>query len=190
MRIYEIMFIGVALAMDAFALTVSNCTVYKNTLSKAKKIAMPVTFAVFQFLMPVLGYFVGSAFVSYLKGFAGYLTAIVFFALAVKFLFDAIAEKKSVEEKKKTKPLSFGVILLQGVATSIDALFIGVTFAVELSYSIFLAAGIIGAVTLVIVSLALLIGKGLGKFLKDYSAFFGVAILLVLAIINLIKAIG
>ena len=189
MRIYEIILIGVALAMDAFALTVSNCTVYKNTLSKSKKIAMPVTFAIFQFLMPVLGYFVGSAFASYLKGFAGYLTAIVFFALAVKFLFDAIAEKKSDGKEKKTV-LSPVAIILQGVATSIDALFIGVTFAVELTFSIFLAAGIIGIVTFVIVFLALLVGKGLGKVLKDYSAFFGVAILLALAIINLVKAIG
>ena len=189
MRIYEIILVGVALAMDAFALTISNCTVYKNALCRTKKLAMPVTFAAFQFIMPVIGYYVGSAFAEFLSGFSGFLTSGIFFFLSLKILFDAIKEKRSKTERK---PQSFTMptLVLQGVATSIDALFIGVTLAVKLSLSVFLAAGIIGAVTFVIVSIALLIGSGLGKLLKDLSALFGVAILLALAIINLVKALG
>ena len=188
MRIYEIILVGVALAMDAFALTISNCTVYKDALNRTKKLAMPVTFAAFQFIMPVLGYYVGSAFAGFISEFSGFLTSGIFFLLSIKILFDAIKEKRSKTERKVSSltPLT---LVLQGVATSIDALFIGVTLAVELTFSVFLAAGIIGAVTFIIVSLALLIGTGLGKLLKDLSSLFGVAILLALAIINLVKAL-
>ncbi|MBO4594578.1 MAG: manganese efflux pump [Clostridia bacterium] len=186
---YEIILVGVALAMDAFALTVTNCITYKDNLSRTKKYLMPVVFGAFQFLMPVLGFFIGSAATGFLSEFAGFLTSGIFFALAIKFLIDAIAEKKSVE-KEKLPTLSFATVLIQGIATSIDALFVGVTFAVKLSFSVFLASGIIGAVTFVVVAAALFIGKGLKKALKDFSSFFGVAILLTLAIINLIEALG
>ena len=189
MRIYEIILLGVALAMDAFALTITNCITYKNSLNTAKKISMPLTFGAFQFLMPVLGYYIGSAAAGALSEFAGFLTSGIFFVLAVKFLFDAIAERKNTEKEKKPS-VSFATVIVQGIATSIDALFVGVTFAVKLSFSVFWAAGIVGIVTFLLVSVALLIGKGLGKALKDFSAFFGVAILLVLAIINLVEALG
>ena len=188
MSVFEIILIGVALAMDAFAVTISNCTVYKNSLTAPKKWSMPLTFALFQFLMPVIGYFIGGTFASYVSGFAGFITAGVFFLLAVKVLVDIIVEKKT-PEKQGRSTLSYGAIILQGVATSIDALFIGVTFAAELSFSVFLASAIIWATTFAIVSLALLIGKGVGKILKDLSSVFGVLILLALAIINLVKAL-
>ena len=189
MRLYEIILIGIALAMDAFALTVTNCITYRETLSRTKKFLMPVIFGAFQFLMPVSGYFIGSAATGFLSEFAGFLTSGIFFVLALKFLIDAIAEKKSPEKEKKPS-LSLATILIQGVATSIDALFVGVTFAVKLSFSVFLASGIIGAVTFLVVAAALIIGKGLTKALKDVSSFFGVAILLTLAIINLVEALG
>ncbi len=189
MQIYEIVMIGVALAMDAFAVTISNCTVYRESLTPAKKWAMPATFALFQFAMPVIGYFIGGTFASYISGVAGYLTSAVFFLLSVKVLVDVILEKKSPEKPKKPS-LSLGALILQGVATSIDALFIGVTFSAELSFSVFYAAAIVGVTTFIIVSVALLLGKGVGKLLKDLSSLFGVLILLALAIVNLIKALA
>ena len=67
MSVLEVILIGVALAMDAFAVTVANCTVYKNRLTPTKTWAMPVTFAAFQILMPILGCFIGSVFSEYIK---------------------------------------------------------------------------------------------------------------------------
>jgi len=189
MQIYEIILIGIALSMDAFAVTVSNCTVYRNHLTLVKKWAMPVVFAAFQFLMPVIGYYLGGTFASYISEVAGFLTSAVFFLLSVKILVDVILEKKS-PEKPKFSSLSFGALILQGVATSIDALFIGVTFSAELSFSVFFASAIIGVTTFIIVSVALLLGKGVGKLLKDLSSLFGVLILLSLAVVNLIKALA
>lgn len=188
MSIFEVILIGVALAMDAFAVTVANCTTYKNGLNKVKEWGMPVTFSVFQILMPILGCFIGSVFSEYVKNVAGYITAGVFFVLALKIVIDNVF-KKPDGDKTEDKNFTFLLLLIQGIVTSIDAFFIGVTFSVKLTFSLFLAAGIIGAVTFTIVTLALFIGKSLGKVLGKYAEWAGAIILFALSIKNLVETI-
>ena len=184
MHILEIIVIGVALALDAFAVTVANCLEYKENLSKIKAWAMPVTFSAFQILMPLAGYFIGNIFYEYIASFSKFLTAGIFFILAVKIAFDAFNDKKE-NYAKPQKPFDLTTLLTQGVATSIDALAIGVTFSVELSFSVWFAALIIGGVTFLIVAAALFIGKNLGKLLGKYSVWVGAVILFALAVKNL-----
>lgn len=191
MSVWEIVLIGVALAMDAFALTIANCTAYKNGLSKKKEWSMPVAFAVFQFLMPVAGFFIGSIFSEKLEQISKFITAGIFFVLALKIVIDNLKESKATNDNKEecVAAFTFGVLLAQAVATSIDALMIGVTFSVALSISIFIAALIIGAVTFVIVAVALFIGKSLGNVLGKYAQWVGAVILFVLAVKNLVEGI-
>lgn len=198
MTVWEIILIGVALAMDAFALTIANCTTYKNSLTRKKEWSMPAAFALFQFLMPVIGYYIGSALSGSLKSVSKFVTAAIFFALALKIVIDNLKEAKSgkgdrAETEKaadKTAAFTFGVLIAQAIATSIDALLIGVTFAVSLDFSVFLAALIIGAVTFAIVVAALYIGKSLGKILGRYAQWAGAVILLILAVKNLAEGIA
>ena len=226
MSLLEVLLIGVALAMDAFALTVANCATYKKSLNKLKEWSMPTAFAVFQFLMPVIGFYIGSIFSSYLATISKYLTAGIFFLLAIKIVIDNVKEIKEIkaaeaaeesgftevrgagaaggvgangtangsgtakDDGKNGGVFTFWVLILQAVATSIDALAVGVTFSVELSFSVFAAAAIIGGVTFIIVAAALLIGKYLGKLLGKYATWLGAAILLALAIKNLVDAIA
>lgn len=226
MSLLEVLLIGVALATDAFALTVANCATYKKSLNKLKEWSMPTAFAVFQFLMPVIGFYIGSIFFSYLATISKYLTAGIFFLLAIKIVIDNVKEIKEIraaesaeksgftevrggrngttaagdagasgagaakEGVKNGGVFTFWVLILQAVATSIDALAIGVTFSVELSFSVFAAAAIIGGVTFIIVAAALLIGKYLGKLLGKYATWLGAAILLALAVKNLVDAIA
>lgn len=226
MSLLEVLLIGVALATDAFALTVANCATYKKSLNKLKEWSMPTAFAVFQFLMPVIGFYIGSIFSSYLATISKYLTAGIFFLLAIKIVIDNVKEIKEIraaefaeksgftevrggrngttaagdadasgagatkEGVKNGGVFTFWVLILQAVATSIDALAIGVTFSVELSFSVFAAAAIIGGVTFIIVAAALLIGKYLGKLLGKYATWLGAAILLALAVKNLVDAIA
>ena len=194
MKIYEIIFIGVALAMDAFALTIANCTTFGKTLNRKKEWAMPITFALFQFAMPVLGFYIGSIFSESLQKISGFLTAGIFFALSAKIVFDIIMEhreKKNPEKESEKKTLKFGIgtLLTQGVATSIDALLVGVTFAAKLTFSVFLASGIVGVITFAVVTLALFIGKSLGKMLGKYAVWAGAIILFALAVKELITAL-
>ena len=192
MNCLEIIFIGVALATDAFALTVANCAQYGKTLSLKKSFSMPAAFALFQFIMPVIGYFIGSFFAGFLQSFAKFLTAGIFFVLSAKIIADAINDLRGKSDGETAKPeraFSLSLLLIQAIATSIDALAVGITFVVELSFSVFIAAGIIGAVTFIIVTLALFIGKSLGKLFGKYAVWLGAAILLSLAIKNLIEGL-
>ncbi len=181
MNILEVIIIGVALATDAFAVTVANCLEYDN-LSRKKEWAMPVTFAAFQVLMPVIGYYLGYLFYDYISSFSKFLTAGIFFLLAFKIVLDAIKERKELSAPSQKKPFGAVTLISQGVATSIDALAVGVTFSVGLSVSLFIAVAVIGAVTFAIVSAALFIGKNLGKLIGKYSIWLGALILFALAV--------
>ena len=192
MIFWEILLIGIALATDAFAITVSDCAVYKKTLTLKKAWSLPCAFAAFQFLMPVLGYYIGSLVSGFLQSFAKFLTAGIFFILAVKIVFDIVEKSYADKKKAKSKPPSLFTVktlLLQALATSIDALAVGVTFAAGTGVSVFAAAGIIGAVTFVLVSAAVFIGRFAGNLTGEYSAWLGAAILLALAVKNLIEGI-
>ena len=185
--------IAIALAMDAFALTIANCAVYKNSLSRSKEWSMPTAFGVFQFLMPVIGFYVGETFSSAIKPAAGYVTAAVFFALCLKIVFDNVKEKFKSEEvaigEKKQAVFTYKILLLQAVITSIDALLIGASsFAFNLSTP-FICALIVGAITFGIVSAALFIGKTFGKVLGKYAEWTGALILFALAVKELVFAI-
>ena len=194
MSVFEVILIGVALAMDAFALTVANCATYKNSLTKPKEWSMPIAFAIFQFLMPVTGYYIGSLFSSYISTASKYVTAAIFFVLAAKIVIDNVKElnapeKTETSSAERAAKFTVKVLLVQAVATSIDALAVGVTFATELGFSVFLASEIIGGVTFAIVAAALAIGKYLGKLLGKYATWLGALILLALAVKNLAEAI-
>ncbi len=194
MSVVDIILIAVALSMDACALTVANCTTYGKNLTRAKSLSMPIAFGVFQGVMPLIGYFVGSTFAGYLSGISKYLVAGVFFVLTGKIIFDIIKEmrgknKDEDTEKPKSK-FTVWVLLIQAVATSIDALFIGVTMAIEgVSISVFWAVLIIAAITFALALLCLLLGKALGKVLGKYADWAGALILFALAFKNLIEAI-
>lgn len=229
MNITDVIFIGVALAMDAFAITVANCAAYGKTLTKKQAWSMPTAFALFQFLMPVTGYYIGSLFAEYIGGVSKFLTAAIFFALSLKIVIDNLKKPRAeVTERQGSAPsasaggaaraggadvngtsaesaknrgagcacparkdatLKFSVLILQAVATSIDALIIGVTFAAELSFSVFFAGGIIGAVTFILVAAALLFGKYLDRLFGKYAEWLGAVILFALAVKNLVEGL-
>ena len=194
MDILDIILIGVALAMDACALTISNCTVYKCDLNGKKEWSMPIAFAIFQGVMPLIGYFVGNLFSSFIVKIAGFLTASIFFILAGKIIIDIIKDHspkicpvKSEEDKKKSS-FTLIILLIQGVATSLDALFVGITF-INLSFPVYIAVLVIALITAVLVSLALMFGKTLGKLFGSYAEWIGAGILTILAIKSLVQAI-
>ncbi len=194
MNLYDIILIALALSIDAGAITISNCSVYKNSLNAKKQWAMPIFFAIFQGLMPLIGYLLGSLLTFIQEGdFASYLSSAIFFVLAGKIFVDIINDAKEkncdncvAKEQTKTQNLTFLVLLLQGVATSIDALVVGITF-INLTFSVFLAILVISAITFVFVGLCLIFGKKLGKIFGKYADFVGATILLILAIKSLVQ---
>lgn len=194
MQILDVILIGIALSIDACALTIANCATYGCSLTKKKEWLMPITFAIFQGLMPIIGYYIGFAFKEYIGEAIKHISASIFLLLAIKIVFDIIKESK--EKKQINSPtkcqkntcLTITVLLVQAVATSIDALAIGVTF-INLKFSVFIAVLIIAIITFMLVSIALFFGKSLGKIFGKYAEWVGAIILIILSIKSFIEAI-
>ena len=189
MDILDIIFIGVALSMDACAITIANCVEQGSCLTKKQTWAMPTFFALFQGLMPLIGYLIGHLFYEYIGAYGKYLTSLIFFVLGIKMIIDVIKEKKCEKEKvcdiECKKKLTLGVIAIQAVATSLDALIVGITLN-EYSLPYYVSVILIAVVTFVLVLLALFLGKSLGKILGKYSNYVAIVIILALAIKSLI----
>ena len=189
----NIVFIGIALAIDACALTIANCATYKDVLNRKKEWAMPITFALFQGVMPLIGFLLGWLIKDYITGVLDFISAGIFFILSLKIVIDIIKEKKEskqIEEVDKTKKVAkftVPLLLLQGLATSIDALVVGVTLVNGVP--IYISVIIISAITFALVALALLFGKFLGKIFNKYAEWVGAGILLALAIKSLIEGL-
>lgn len=192
MTIIDALLIGVALSMDAFALTIANCTTYKDKLCKRQLWSMPIAFGLFQFLMPVIGFYVGAIFSSYVSKIAGYLTAGIFFLLFIKIVIDNLKDgddKECCSKDGCSKDFTLKFLILQAIATSIDAFLIGASsFAFNLTSPYFYAS-LVGITTFIIVTGALYIGKSLGAVLGKWATWTGAVILLALSIKELILAI-
>lgn len=193
MNVLDIVLIGIALSMDACALTIANCTTYKSSLNKKRELSMPVAFALFQGVMPLIGYFVGKIFSDFINSVAGYLTAGIFFLLAIKIIIDVLKERKKEKIESEAPEKTHGeftlvILAVQALATSIDALAVGITL-VNLPFSVFIAVAVIAGTTFILVSVALLFGKSLGKLFGKYAEWIGAVILIALAIKTLISAI-
>ncbi len=190
MKILDVILIGIALSMDAVALTISNCSTYKESLTKKKEWSMPIAFALFQGIMPLLGYLIGSTFSKSISSYADFVSCGVFFLLGAKILVDLLKEKykKNQTEIKHKAGFSYLLLLVQAIATSIDAFIIGITLATS-TFSIFISITIISAVTFLLVTLALLLGKYLGNILGKSAEWVGMGILFALSIKNLVTAL-
>ena len=169
--------LGVGLAMDAFSVSMANGLNAPN-MSRGMHLAIPLTFAGFQFLMPMIGWFCVRAIA---EAFTAFQRAIPWIAL---LLLGFIGSKMLIEGVRggdattNDAGLTPGVLAMQGVATSIDALSVGFTIA-EYHVVKALAAGlIIAGVTFAICVLGLRIGRQFGTRLAGRASILGGVILI------------
>lgn len=176
--------LGVGLAMDAFSVSLAN-GLGEPAMKKRKLLLIAGTFAFFQALMPLIGWF----FVHYLVGVFSWLSpAIPYCALALllfiggKMLFDALRDKSGGEDLGEYAGLTFPTLLLQGIATSIDALSVGFTIEEYDALLALAAALIIAAVTFVICVGGVLIGRKFGTKLAGKASLVGGVILILIGL--------
>lgn len=179
MNILELLLIGIALSMDAFAVTISNAFAYHQS-DRLHRFLMPVFFGIFQAAMSLIGYFAGSLISSFIDNYAGPITFIILGVIGAKMLWDAFHETdESVDEKKAQ--ITLPILFFQALATSIDALAVGVSFA-ALSLNIAIAASIIGLTTFICCIVALLIGARFGMKLGSKASILGGLVLIAIGI--------
>ncbi len=175
--VLEVFLIGLSLSMDAFAVSVTDGLCYRN-LTKVKGATIPLAFGLFQAVMPLIGYFVafglGQAFEEIFDKIDHWIAFVLLAIIGGKMIYDAIKQLRSREEEIKEKKYSVPEVLVQGVATSIDALFVGVSFAATEGLknsipNVLVGVAIIGVTTFVISLAGLLIGVKIGNVLKNKS---------------------
>lgn len=179
MSTIEILLLALALSMDAFAVTVSNAFVYRGT-DKLHRILMPVFFGGFQALMPVIGFFAGSLVGAFIESYAGIITFVILGFIGGKMLWDAFHPETEEVFDKQAK-LTIPVLFFQAIATSIDALAVGVSIA-ALSLDIVTVASMIGITTALCCVVALIIGRHFGMKLGNKATIIGGVVLIAIGI--------
>lgn len=169
--------LGVGLAMDAFSVSLAN-GLNEPKMKKGKMTGVAGIFSVFQFAMPLIGWICVSTIVQYFKAFEKCIPWIALILLGYiggKMLYEGIKNKNSDEEKPA---VGIGALLIQGVATSIDALSVGFTIADYKLPEAILACLLIGIVTFFICLAGIAIGKKAGTKLAGKADIIGGVILI------------
>ena len=168
--------LGLGLAMDAFSVSLAN-GLNEVHMKKRKLFLISGTFGLFQALMPMLGWVCVHTIVEYFKAFEKFIPWIALALLGFiggKMLFEGIINNDEVP----AKTLTFGGLLVQGVATSIDALSVGFTIAEYNWITALVSSLIIAVVTFIVCSFAVILGKKFGERLAGRATILGGVILI------------
>lgn len=185
MSFIALIFTGFALSMDAFAVSITKGMTIKN-LKKSTAVKMALAFGIFQGGMPLLGWALGISFESYIKSIDHWIAFILLGFIGfnmIKGFFDDRKEKdaSSLEFSSTTDidDLSNKEIIMLAVATSIDALAVGISFAF-LNVNIILAASIICIITFLVCVVGVFIGNKVGDIFNGYAELVGGIILILI----------
>ncbi len=173
MTALELLLLAIGLSMDAFAVSVTNGMCKKNVRT-GWAFAIALTFGLFQGAMPCIGYALGSRFTSYISRFDHWIALVLLGFIGGKMIADSFKKEDDIPENDMN--LTFGQLMLQGVATSIDALAVGVSFA-AMSVNIISASAFICSVTFVLSFIAVFVGKKFGSILNNKAQLIGGLIL-------------
>ena len=182
--------LGIGLAMDAFSVSVANGLNEPN-MGIGRKNLIAGTFSVFQFAMPMIGWFCVHKIVELFTSFEKLVPWIALALLTYiggEMLIKGMRNRDDFLEDKKTD-LGFGRLIVQGIATSIDALSVGFTIEEYPAKMAFVAALIIGAITYIICNVGVEIGKKFGAKLSSKATILGGIILMAIGFEIFLKGI-
>ena len=174
--------LGFGLAMDAFSVSVANALT-ETGMRKRRMAVIAGVYALFQIAMPLIGWFCVHAFVERFRTFSRFIPWIALILLLFiggKMLWESFRKKK--DEEERAAAVGPGTLLIQGIATSIDALSVGFTIAdYSFPYAL-VSAAVIGAVTFAVCLIGLIIGKTVGKKLEGGASAVGGIILIAIGL--------
>lgn len=181
--------LGAGLAMDAFSVSVTHGLTRTN-LTSGKNCLIAGVFAFFQFIMPLAGWFcvhtIVNAF-STVQKFIPWIALFLLLFIGGKMLIESIFKKEKQDEENN--PLSFKLLFVQGIATSIDALSVGFTIEEYGFVMAFVACVIIAVVTFLFCYFGIIIGKKIGTKLADKAGILGGIILIGIGIEIFVKGL-
>lgn len=181
MKLFELFFISIGLAMDAFAVSICKGLSMKK-MNWKKAIIIGLYFGFFQGLMPVIGYFLGSRFETIVTNVDHWIAFILLSIIGGNM----IKESRAVETEYCNDDISFKTMLMLAIATSIDALAVGITFAF-LKVNFVLSISMIGVVTFILSIIGVKIGNKFGDKYENKAEMLGGCILIIMGIKILVQ---
>lgn len=182
MGVIDILFIGIGLSMDAFA--VSICKGLKMKVVDLKQCLMIAWFfGIFQAIMPTIGYVLSSKFVEYINAYSHWVTFVLLTIIGANMIRESVGNEEEKNDGKQVVEIKelFGL----AVATSIDALAVGITFGTmgsQLHLSIWLSVTLIGITTFIISIIGVFIGNIFGSKYKTKAEIVGGIILILIGV--------
>lgn len=188
MSFMELVLIAVGLSMDAFAVAIcKGLSVQK--LGWKHYLTVGVWFGGFQALMPTLGYLLGTTFERYITSVDHWVAFVLLCLIGGSMLKEGLA-KEEEEKGEEREGFDFKSMLLLAVATSIDALAVGITFALLPDVNIFSAVGLIGTITFCLSAVGLKVGNIFGLKYKSKAEVVGGVILILIGVKILLEHLG
>lgn len=175
MSIIEIALIGVGLAMDAFAVSICKGLAMRR-MNYKKAIIIAAFFGVFQALMPALGYVLGTTFANKIATIDHWIAFILLALIGANMIKEALS---SDDDECQDDSLRLGDLIMLSIATSIDALAVGITFAF-FNVSLLLSVSMIGIITFIICVIGVKVGNVFGEKYKSKAELAGGLILIVM----------
>ena len=191
MGIFELFILAVGLSMDAFAVAICKGLATRQ-LKPRHMLITGAWFGGFQALMPLIGYFLGTAFAKYVTAIDHYIALVLLCGIGFNMIKESF-EKEEEEEDCGCDSYSFKKMLVMAVATSIDALAAGISLAMDLkgnnTYA-FIAVAFIGVITFTLSAMGVKIGNIYGAKFKSKAEFAGGLILILLGVKILLEHLG
>ncbi len=169
-----LLILAIALAMDSVAVSIAIGAKYRDLLL-SRTLFVAGVFGFFQGAMPLTGYLIGISFAQYVQAFDHWIAFALLVGLGLKMLYEAYKN----EFDEEVTDLSNKTLITLGIATSIDAMAIGVTFAF-MQTNILAASSLIALVTFVLCIAAVYVGKRVGSLLESKAEMLGGLILIAL----------
>ena len=176
MEFISVFLIAVALAMDAFSVSLTKGFTQKN-LKTSQILYYGLFFGLFHAFMPVIGYFAGETITAFVTSIAPWIAFILLFIIGANMIRESI----SGDEEDISDEFSFREVTLLAIATSIDAFAVGITFAL-LNTSIVVPCIVIGIVAFLFSIVGIIIGRKLGDYFGDKFLILGGVILILIGI--------
>lgn len=189
MTLVEIFLVSVGLSMDAFAVAICKGLAMPR-VNRKQTLLIGLYFGVFQAVMPLTGWLLGSQFARRVTKMAPWIAFVLLAWIGGSMIRESLS-KKEEEEKAEPAELRHRELLMLAIATSIDALAVGVSFSmVELTVPIYAAAALIGCTTFAISVAGVFVGNLFGARYKNRAEFVGGAILILIGLKILLEHFG
>ena len=185
MGITELVLLSVGLAMDAFSVSVCKGLSMRK-LSVKGGLITALFFGVFQAVMPLIGYFLGSRFAEYITSVSHWVAFILLGIIGGKMIYEAFHEDDSSNGEYR---LDIGELFLLAIATSIDALAVGIVFAAA-EVNLIFSVSMIGAITFGISFAGVIVGNRFGSRYETKAEVAGGIILIIIGIKLLLEGLG